>query len=367
MERTVKTIRETTKTWGLMGVETLGVCEKEFNRLGKLIFAKDYQSSEYSMMCSTSQGDNDIEDYPEHNHLVKQSFDDEGRLVEKQRWDDDVPLIERHTYDAGGREVAFYRKEGDKEYLEEYTYFKDEDGLLYKIVHFNGEEDEHTLQVIDSEGRIIYDTLERVDDNDEYYYEIFRYVYDKQGRLTDIYSYTPDSNSGEYEHRDYLEENGTTKTIRTVRPMYTTAENSDLLANSEFWEIDEQDEMIIEKETISEWKDKSFSTVSRLNELTGEEEKTTEYFDDDGILFKKAYISSQNNKVESKTVFLYDQNGHVIDHKSYHDSKIVLHIVNHYSDDGFLLFETTSLFKEDRWGGTMAEEMFGWYDYTFFD
>ena len=67
----------------------------------------------------------------------------------------------------------------------------------------------------------------------------------------------------------------------------------------------------------------------------------------------------------SKTIYLLDKDEHIIDTLDYRKGALFWHTVNHYSDDGLLLFASHTLIPEKIVPD--GKQLQCWYEYTFYE
>ena len=359
--KAVKTCQMTCKTWDLSSLTDVVTGEQEFDKDGNLIYRKDIFDSIYSKEYFDIENEDDLEN---SERIVKQSFDEHAHLLEKQVTENGIPFIERFTYDAEGRELSQTRVFYDgSEYHRDFFYHLNEEGYCWKECKSSTDED-YFSRVTAKDGTVLYDVVEEIN-HDEQVFTCYQYQYDEQGRLTCVCSYVVDkaADTGRSRVFEYLEEDGKKKTITRIYIMSPLDENADLLDNTENWQISEEP---IEQYTLSEWVEGGNNWSLMRDDLTGKEEKTIEFFDDNGCLYKRIQSEWENDLMISRSVYLFDNQGHIIDILSSHDERIFWHTVNHYSDDGLLLFSSHTYIPR---GGISAHsrQVLCWYEYTFFE
>ena len=363
LTKPIKTCQMTSKTWdSLHSVSMVVSGKKEYDKEGNLIYRKEIFD------CASSKeyfGIENEDEFEDSERLVRQSFDERGLLIEKQFILNDTQIIERYTYDTEGRVLSFTRVYGDgSEQRWDFEYLKNEEGYVWKYFH-NDWDGDHVAQIIDEKGRIIYDTIQEfIETGREYSYTIFQYQYDDQGRLTDVFSFVPGKDgSGRSKHIEYLEEDGKKKTISSVYTMSPCNENADLLNNTESWEKGEEP---IEKYTLSEWTEDDASVSELRNDLTEKVELTHRYHDDEGFPFKRSVFVWEKEMLTERSFSLLNKNGQVLDTLSFNKDALFWHTVNHYSEDGLLVFSSNTYIPRES-SLPHVHQVLSWYDYTLFE
>ena len=346
-KRIVKTRREISKVWDISHVFTVAETECEYNRDGKLIHSKSYNYPLISDYCIDPDGEISSE--------IK--YDDEEREIEKLVLNDQGIILKRTTYDEEGREKSITKKIGEGPEERKDFFYYNSDGYIMKNYRINGDDTEVTLRITDEKGTVYYEF-------DEEDYTCFRYQYDDLGRLIEVYSYEPNNieGSGRYKCIEYQEENGETITTTSIYMMYPTDQSADFFDNSSLWEISDE---LREKKTKREKKETNRITIIEQDELTGDKQVTIESLDEDGDVFRRTLSFWVKDKRESYTVFLLDKSGNIIDRQNYDGNLISSHGINHYSEDGLILFSTDVFFS--KLTPSQSKQMLSWYDYTFFE